>query len=76
MNYTEAEKFWREVKLKTRFMKNYIDYENIENPIQSIDAAKTEMNINVGYKQKTYIEYQTHIFEDNTKRAHVFGFDT
>ena len=76
MDEIESEKYFREISLKLRFLKNYIDYEDIESPIQSIDGSKYKFDVKVGFKQKSYLELQTHLFDDNITRWQLFGGDT
>ena len=76
MDEIESEKYFREISLKLRFLKNYIDYEDIDSPIQSIDGSKLKFDVKVGYKQKSYLELQTHEFDDNITRWQLLGGDT
>ena len=38
MNKTEAESYFENIRMKVFFMKNYIDYDNIDRPIQTIEG--------------------------------------
>ena len=57
-------------------MKNHIDYENIDNPLQSIDGNNFDFRLTVGRQITNEIELQTHIFSDNISRLQLLGGET
>ena len=48
MSEEEAKDYFEGKSLEVRMMKNYIDYENIDRPIQTIDAFSETYPIDVG----------------------------
>ena len=54
--------------MRVFFMKNYIDYDNIDRPIQTIEGNNMSHQINVGQLEFTKIFLQSHIFNDNISR--------
>ena len=54
-------------------MKNHIDYEDIDNPLQSIDGNNIDFRPTVGSEIRNGIELKTHIFSDNTSRLQLLG---
>ena len=73
MNITEAEEYFDNFRIQLRFMKNHIDYENIDNPIQSIDGTNIDFRLTVTGKISNDIALQTHIFSDNISRLQLLG---
>ena len=68
MNKTEAESYFENIRMKVFFMKNYIDYDNIDRPIQTIEGNNMVYQINVRQREFSRIFFQSHIFSDNISR--------
>ena len=47
---------------------NYIDYENIDNPVQTIHTPKYTFPIDPYRWNISKFLFQKHVFEDNTQR--------
>ena len=52
---------------------NYIDYENIEKPVQTIYSAKHFYRLGPDSKSVKKYKFQKHVFEDNIWRFQLFG---
>ena len=48
MSEEEAKDYFEGKALEVRMLKNYVDYENIDRPIQTIDDYSEKYPINIG----------------------------
>ena len=76
MDEEEAIEYFKNIALDVRMLKHYIDYENIDRPIQTIDDYAESYPINIGLSEYHLMQMQTHTFTDNVSRLQLFGGET
>ena len=57
-------------------IENYIDYEDIENPVKSFQVEKVNFLLSPEHKRIWNVNFQKHTFVDNVWRFQFFGGET
>ena len=73
MNETELDDYLKNITISLGVLHNYIDYENIEKPVQTIYQKPTVYRLNPNSTNIEKIIFQKHQFTDNTSRLQLFG---
>ena len=76
MNKTEAASYFHNKSMRLQLLKNFIDYENIETPIQTIEDDNQRFFFSVEQQSITKIILQSHNFSDNSSKLQLLGGET
>ena len=70
---SELVEYFASFRIQIAVNHNYIDYENIENPVQTINQHKHIFPIDPLKWNSIKFKFQKHIFVDNKSRIQLFG---
>ena len=63
-------------KVSILLIENYIDYEDIENPVKSFQVEKANFQISPEHYRNWNVNFQKHTCVDNVQRFQFFGGET
>ena len=76
MNETELGDYFRNLAFRFLNLNNFVDYEDIENPVKTFQQAKDFFTLSPTTLISRRFDYQKHTFKDNVSRLQIFGGET
>ena len=76
MNETEIGDYFNKLTFRNLYLNNFIDYEDIENPVKTFQQVGNQFQISPNTYLKVRFDHKKHTFKDNVSRLQLFGGET